>query len=153
MKEHIMYAERETGGFARGGIIEGRAERVGNADTAKGAEARQYQNPQEFQQRLAAPARLAKIGSAPLMSEWSSVKAATRPVPAATRESAIDWSTPSAVIIDFAQARRSRHAARVGEESPNEIQYSPTLTDWVVFGCALMATAFYPALAWFVIGF
>jgi len=148
-----MYAERETGGFARGRIIEGRAERVGNADTAKGAEARQYQNLQEYQQRLAAPVRLAKIGSARLTNEWSSAKAAIRPVPAATRESAIDRSTPSAVIIDFAQARRSSQAARLGEESSNEIQYSPTLTDWAVFGCALMATAFYPVLAWFVIGF
>jgi hypothetical protein len=153
MKEHIMYAERETGGFARGRIIEGRAERVGNADTAKGAEARQYQNPQEFQLRLAAPVRLAKIGPAALTNEWSSAKAAIRPVPAATGESATDRSTPSAVIIDFAQARRSRHAARVGEESSNENQNGPTLTDWAVFGCALMATAFYPALAWFVIGF
>ncbi len=148
-----MYAERETGGFAGGRIIEGRAERVGNAEAAKRTEARQYRNPQEFQQRLAASVRLAKIGPPRLTNEWSSAKAAIRPMPAATGESAIDWSTPSAVIIDFAQARRISHAARVGGKSPNENQNGLTLTDWAVFGYMLLTTAFYPALVWFLVGF
>jgi hypothetical protein len=148
-----MYAERETGGFAGGRIIKGNAERVGNAKAAKGGEARHDQNPREFRQRPAAPVGLAKIGLAPLTSEWSSARVATRPVPAAIGESASVRSAQSAVIIDFARARSSSHAARVGAESSNENQNSLTLMDWAVIGYAFVATAFYPALAWFVIGF
>ena len=148
-----MYADREMGGFAGGRIIEGNAAWVGNAAAAKGADARRYRNLQEFQQQFAAPVRLAKIGAAPLTSEWSSVTAAIRPVPAATGESAIDRSAPSAVIIDFARARSSSHAARVGEESSNENHNGLTLTDWAAIGYVFVATAFYPALAWFFTGF
>jgi len=147
-----MYADREMGGFAGGRIIEERAARVGNAAAANGAQGRHGWNPQEFRQQFAAPARPAKIGPAPLTSERSLAKAAIRPVPTARGESAADRSSPSAVIIDFAQARGSRQAARV-EESSNENQDGLTLKDWVVFSYALVATAFYPVLAWFLIGF
>src|ERR1700722_2021472 len=122
-----MYAEREMGGFAGGRIIEGKVGRAGNAEGAKGADGRHGQNRQEFRPQLAAPARPAKIGPAPLTSALSLAKAAMRPLPTASGDSAADRLTQSAVIIDFAQARRSRHAARVGEESSNENQDSLTL--------------------------
>ena len=51
-----MYAERETGGFARAGVIEGTAERVPSADASEAAESRSRQDQQEFQP--SAPARL-----------------------------------------------------------------------------------------------
>jgi hypothetical protein len=92
----------------------------------------------------------AKVGPTPFMREWSSVKAAVWPVPAATGESATDRSRASAVIIDFAQARKSRHAPRIREEASNERQRRIALTDVVAIVYALMATAFYPALAWFL---
>ncbi len=147
-----MYAEREMGGFAGGRIIEGKAGWVGNSETAV-AEARHDWNPREIQQPLAALVRLAKIGPAPLTSERSLAKSALWPVPTATGESAADWSSQSAVIIDFAQARRSRQAAGVGEVPSNENQDGLTLKDWAVISYALVATAFYPVLAWFLISF
>ncbi len=89
-----------------------------------------------------------KIGATPLVSPWSPSKAATRPAPTSTKESATDRSTPSAVVIDLAQARRSSHAARVQENPSDEDQDGLTLKDWAVFGYLVAATAFYPALAW-----
>jgi hypothetical protein len=94
--------------------------------------------------------RLAKIGPASLTSEWSTARAAMRPVPAATGESAADQSTTSGVIIDFAQARRSGGAARIREELSNENPNGLALADLAVIVYVAMATAFYPALAWFL---
>jgi hypothetical protein len=97
--------------------------------------------------------RVAKIQATPFASEWPSAKAAMRrPVPATTGGSATDRSRPSGVVIDFVHAPRSGHAARIREESSNKTQTSLTLADLAVIICALMATAFYPALAWFLIG-
>ena len=93
----------------------------------------------------------AKVGPTPFKREWCSVKAAVWPVPAATGESATDRSRPSAVIIDIAQARKSRHARRIREEASNERQRRLALTDVVAIVYVLVATAFYPALAWFLI--
>jgi hypothetical protein len=93
----------------------------------------------------------AKVRPTPFKREWSSVKAAVWPMPAATGESVTDQSSPSAVIIDFAQARKSRNAPRIREEVSNERQRRLALTDVVAIVYALMATAFYPALAWFLI--
>jgi hypothetical protein len=95
--------------------------------------------------------RLAKIQATPLTSEWPSAKAAMRPVPPRTGASATDRSRPSSVVIDFVPAPRSGHAARTREESSNENQTSLTLANLAVIIYALMATAFYPALAWFLI--
>jgi hypothetical protein len=95
--------------------------------------------------------RLAKIQATPFTSEWPSAKAAMRPVPATAAGSATDRSRPSSVVIDFVHAPRSGHAARIREESSNENQTSLTLADLAVIIYALMATAFYPALAWFLI--
>jgi hypothetical protein len=64
----------------------------------------------------------AKIGPAALTSGRSSANAAIRPERAATAEPAADRSPPGAVIIDFAQARRSGRAARVPEEALDERQ-------------------------------
>jgi hypothetical protein len=94
--------------------------------------------------------RLAKIGPAPLTSEWSTARAAIRPVPGATEESAADLSTTTGVVIDFAQARRSGGAAPIREGSSNEGRNSPALADLAVIVYVAMATAFYPALAWFL---
>ncbi len=143
-----MYADRETAG---GRIIGGTAGRV-RTEAATGSEARYDWNPREFQQQPAA-LRLAQIVPAPLASEGRAAKAAIRLVPAAIPEPATARSTASAVIIDFAKARRSGHAARVGDAASNENQDSLTLTDWAVFAYALMATTFYPLLAWFFVGF
>jgi hypothetical protein len=93
----------------------------------------------------------AEVRPTPFKREWSSVKAAVWPVPAAIGESTTDQSRPSAVIINFAQARKSRHAPRIREEASNERQRRLALTDVVAIVYALMATAFYPALAWFLI--
>jgi len=92
----------------------------------------------------------AQIGPHPFTRERSSVEAATRPVPVATGESVSDRPRPSAVIIDFAQARRSRHAARIGGEPSSENPRSLTLANLVAVIYALVATAFYPAMAWFL---
>jgi hypothetical protein len=95
--------------------------------------------------------RPAKVGPAPLTSEWSSAKAAIRPVPAATGKFAADRFAPSGIIIDFAQVRRSGHAARIREERSNENQNSLTLADLAAIVYVTMATALYPALVWFLI--
>jgi hypothetical protein len=93
----------------------------------------------------------AKVRPTPFKREWSSMKAAVWPMPAATGESLTDQSRPSAVIIDFAQARKSRHAPPIREEASNEGQWRLALTDVVAVVYVLIATAFYPALAWFLI--
>ncbi len=55
-----MYAERETGGFAR--IIEGKAERVGSSGAPEAPEARNHQDQPEFQPQPPVAVRLpAKI--------------------------------------------------------------------------------------------
>jgi hypothetical protein len=65
--------------------------------------------------------QFAKIRPTPF-KQWSSAKAAAWPVPAATGGSATDRSRPSALIIDFAQARRSARPPRIREEASNERQ-------------------------------
>src|SRR5258708_18553713 len=49
-KEHIMYADRETGGLARGNIIEAMAKRVRDAEAAE-AEGRNRREPRETEPR------------------------------------------------------------------------------------------------------
>jgi hypothetical protein len=93
----------------------------------------------------------AEIGPNPFTCERSSAEAAIRPVPVATGEAASGRPRPSAVIIDFAQARRSRHTARIREEPSSENPRSLTLANLVAIIYALVATAFYPAMAWFLI--
>jgi hypothetical protein len=92
----------------------------------------------------------AEIGPHPFTRERSVAKAATRPVPVATGES-VSVQSPSAVIIDFAQARRSRHAARIYEEPSSGNAGSLTVGSLVAMIYALAATAFYPAMAWLLI--
>src|ERR1700722_11847449 len=55
-REPIMYAERETGGFARAGVIEGTAERVPSGEASEAAESRSRRDQLEFQPP--APVRL-----------------------------------------------------------------------------------------------
>jgi hypothetical protein len=97
-----------------------------------------------------------------ITSEWSSAKAAMRPVPATAGGSASDRRRPSGVVIEFVHSRRSdhrtghagphpAHAARIREDSSNENQTSLTLVDLAAIIYALMASAFYPALVWFLI--
>jgi hypothetical protein len=93
----------------------------------------------------------AEIGPNPFTGERSSAKPAIRPVPVATGESASDRPRPSAVIIGFAQARTNRHAARIREEPSSEDPRILTLANLVAIIYALLATAFYPAMAWFLI--
>ncbi len=91
--------------------------------------------------------RPARIGPVPLASAWGSAKTAERRLAAAT-----DWLAPSGVIIDFARARRNGRAARIREQSPSENRDSVTLADVAVIVYVIAATAFYPALAWLLIG-
>jgi hypothetical protein len=72
-------------------------------------------------------------------------------MPAAIGKPVTDRSRLSGVIIDFPHARRSRHAVRVREEASNDKQTGFRLVDVAVIIYALMATAFYPALGWFLI--
>jgi len=71
-------------------------------------------------------------------------------VPAATGESAADRSTTSGVIIDFAQACRSRGATRIRAEPSNESPNSIALASLAVIVYVATAAAFYPALTWFL---
>ena len=93
----------------------------------------------------------AKIGPAARANERSSANAAIRPVRAATAEPAADRSPAGAVIIDFAQARRSGRAARVPEQALDQKQHSSTLAEMAVIAYLTAATGFYPALAWLLI--
>jgi hypothetical protein len=95
--------------------------------------------------------RLVKIGPAPLTRGWSTARAAIRPVPAATGDSAADRSIISGVIVDFAKARRSSGAALIRAESSNERPNSLALADLGVIVYVAMATAFYPLLSWLLI--
>lgn len=95
--------------------------------------------------------QLAKIGPAALRSEWSSAKAAMRPLPAATGESATGRPTPSAIVIDFARARRSGRAVPIPEASSHESRNRLTLADVALIVYVTIATGFYPALAWLLI--
>jgi membrane fusion protein (multidrug efflux system) len=56
-KEHIMYADRETGGLARGNIIEAMAKRVRDAEAAE-VRNRQEQQETETEEPRPAPVRL-----------------------------------------------------------------------------------------------
>jgi hypothetical protein len=70
-----------------------------------------------------------------------------RPAPAAARDIVTDRPRPGNVIIQFADARRSREK-RISEQSSKDSQTTITLVDLAALVCSLMATAFYPALAW-----
>jgi hypothetical protein len=93
----------------------------------------------------------AEIRPAPFNSEWSAVKAPIRPVPAGTEEISANRLRPSGVIIDFAKACGISHAPLFRNESSNESQGSLTIMDSVATIFIIMATAFYPALAWLLI--
>src|SRR5579864_2307138 len=86
----------------------------------------------------------AEIGPHPSTGEPSPVRAAIRPVPVAAGESVSDRPRPSAVIIDFALAPRSRQAVRIPEEPSSENPISLTLANLVAIIYALGAMAFYP---------
>ncbi len=68
-----MYAERETGGFARAGVIEGMAERGPSAETSRAAESRSGQDQQELQPP--APVRLPAKLETPTQSPSRSPRA------------------------------------------------------------------------------
>jgi membrane fusion protein (multidrug efflux system) len=53
-----MYADRETGGLARGNIIEAMAKRVRDAEAAEAAEGRNRHEPRETEEQRPAPVRL-----------------------------------------------------------------------------------------------
>jgi hypothetical protein len=95
--------------------------------------------------------RLAKMTHAPLAGEWPTGRAAIRSPQAATGEAPTGRSTASGVIIDFAHARKSGWASRIREDSSNENRNGVTLADLAVIIYVAMATAFYPALAWFLL--
>src|SRR5258708_35649926 len=62
MKEHIMYADRETGGLGRSVIVAANAEHVGDAEPPKALDGRTRQDQQEFKEPPAPvrlPARIA----------------------------------------------------------------------------------------------
>jgi hypothetical protein len=71
--------------------------------------------------------------------------------PAAARDIVTDRSRPGTIIIDFADALRSGRAKRIREQSSKDNQTGFTLMDLAALVYALMAVAFYPALAWFLI--
>jgi hypothetical protein len=93
----------------------------------------------------------AEIRPAPFNSKWSAAKAAIRPVPAVTEEISANRLRPSGVIIDFAKACGISHASLFRNESSNESQGSLTIMDSMAIIFIIMATAFYPALAWLLI--
>jgi len=92
-----------------------------------------------------------RIGSIPFKSEWSSAKPAIRLAPAAARDIFTDSPRPGPVIVDFADARKSGRAKRIRQQSSNNSQAGITLVDLAALVYVVMAAAFYPALAWFLV--
>jgi hypothetical protein len=92
-----------------------------------------------------------RIRPVPFKSEQPSARPARRQAPAAARDIVPDRPRPGAVIIVFADARSNGGAKRNRERSSNDNQTAITLLDLAPLAYVLMAAAFYPALAWFLI--
>jgi hypothetical protein len=83
----------------------------------------------------------------PITSARSS-KTGMPPPPAATEGTTSGWYGSKGVIIDFAHADRSGHAAKEHKYRSNENETALTVADYAAIAYVVMTVAFYPALAW-----